>query len=99
MHGSFRVPFIEGHLSASPYRLTLLLFLQLKGFFGDSSKYSHVMVSDVTLKPKEQRVILSAKLCVVVEGNDAGFIEDKIAKDKIANTTVVEDSVKFTALG
>ena len=100
MHGSFRVPFIEGHLSASPYRLTLLLFLQLEGFFGDSSKYSDVNVRGLTLKLKAGKVTLNAMLCLVVKSADAGLIEDKLAKDgKIGNITVVVGSLKFTPLG
>lgn len=85
-------------LNASLFRLTLLLFQQLEGAFNDSSKHSDVMVSDVTLKQKEETVILSAKLCVVVHAT--GYFEVKIPKDgKIANITVVEGSVKFTVLG
>lgn len=71
----------------------------LEGAFNDSSKHSDVMVSDVTLKQKEETaVILSAKLCVVVHAT--GYFEVKIPKDgKIANIPVVEGSVKFTVLG
>lgn len=86
-------------VNASLFSLTLLLFQQLEGAFNDSSKHSDVMVSDVNLKPqKEERVILSAKLCVVVHAT--GYFEVKIPKDgKIANIPVVEGSVKFTVLG
>lgn len=85
-------------VNASLFSLTLLLFQQLEGAFNDSSKHSDVMVSDVTLKQKEETVILSAKLCVVVHAT--GYFEVKIPKDgKIANIPVVEGSVKFTVLG
>ena len=79
-------------------------YLQLIGLYNDSKKYDLVVVAEVTLTKKENKVHVEGTLCLVFKGGDDDFIEDvfiiKVNTGKLSvQLTVIKGSGGFVAVG
>ena len=76
--------------------------MQLKKLFSDLEKYVGVLITELFSKKKEDKVLASAKLCLVSKGGD--FIEEVFRKQVETgkfdtDLPVKKDSAEFEPLG
>ena len=72
--------------------------------YNDTSKYGDVRVTDLSLREKTGRVMLSFRLCMVLKKAGSEFIEDMFIKEVkagkyFASLQIIEGSVEIKAFG
>ena len=72
--------------------------------YNDTNKYGDVRVTDLSLREKTRRVMLSFRLCMVLKKAGSEFIEDIFMKEVktgkyFAGLQTIEGSVEFKAFG
>lgn len=72
--------------------------------YNDTNKYGDVRVTDLSLREKTRRVMLSFRLCMVLKKAGSEFIEDIFMKEVktgkyFTGLQIIKGSVEFKAFG
>lgn len=100
-------PWNDSYASNNSREFKLLKFgmaIVMSQRYNDTNKYGDVRVTDLSLREKTRRVMLSFRLCMVLKKAGSEFIEDIFMKEVktgkyFAGLQIIEGSVEFKAFG